>query len=82
MSSAASAAAIIVAAGRGERLGGTLPKAFIPLAGVPMVVHAAQRVAQSPAVDRIIVVVRGEDIDLARTLLTTYATPKVSSVVA
>jgi len=28
------------------------------------------------------VVVRGEDIDLARTLLTTYATPKVSSVVA
>lgn len=82
MSSAASAAAVIVAAGRGQRLGGTLPKAFIPLAGVPMVVHAAQRVAQSPAVARIIVVVRGEDIDLARTLLTTYQTPKVSSVVA
>ena len=82
MSSAASAAAVIVAAGRGERLGGTLSKAFVPLAGVPMVVHAARGVAQSHAVDRIIVVVRGEDIDLARSLLTKHETPKVASVVA
>lgn len=34
-------AAIIVAAGRGERLGGGVPKAYAPIAGVPMLRYSA-----------------------------------------
>ncbi len=82
MTSAAPAAAVIVAAGRGERLGGMLPKAFVPIAGVPMVVRTAHRVARSPVVDRIIIVVRGADIDQSRALLAEHGVPKVVAVVA
>lgn len=35
-----SAAAVVVAAGRGERLGGAVPKALVEVAGRPLVAHA------------------------------------------
>lgn len=50
-------AAIIVAAGTGERLGAGKPKAFVHLAGKPMVAHAVAAFAASSSVDRIVVVV-------------------------
>ncbi|TMI99460.1 MAG: 2-C-methyl-D-erythritol 2,4-cyclodiphosphate synthase [Bacillati bacterium ANGP1] len=81
MTSAARAAAVIVAAGRGERLGGPLPKAFVPVAGVPMLLHAARRVELSPLVDRIVVVVGAPDVDRARVLLAEHGLRKVASVV-
>src|SRR2546428_829693 len=70
-----------VAAGRGERLGGALPKAFVPVAGVPMLLHAARRVELSPLVERIVVVVGAPDVDRARVLLTEHGLRKVASVV-
>jgi len=78
----AQAAAVLVAAGRGQRLGNPLPKAFVPVDGVPMFVHAARRVGQSPAVDRIVVVVAGPDVERARVLLAAEGIPKVAAVVA
>src|SRR3989449_3526641 len=81
MTSAARAAAVIVAAGRGERLGGPLPKAFVPVAGVPILLHAARRVELSPLVDRIVVVVGAPDVDRARVLLAEHGLRKVTSVV-
>ncbi len=50
-----SAAAIVVAAGRGERLGGPLAKALVPVAGRPLVVHAVERLGAA-GIDRIVVV--------------------------
>ena len=50
-------AAILTAAGSGSRLGHALPKALVPLAGTPLVVHAARRLAASGCVDRIVVTV-------------------------
>ncbi|HEY3438493.1 MAG TPA: 2-C-methyl-D-erythritol 4-phosphate cytidylyltransferase [Actinotalea sp.] len=50
-------AAILTAAGSGSRFGSVLPKALVPLAGVPLVVHAARRLAGSGAVDTIVVTV-------------------------
>lgn len=47
--------AILTAAGSGTRLGRDLPKAFVEVAGVPMVVHAARRLAASGVVDTIVV---------------------------
>lgn len=43
--------AIVVGAGRGERLGHALPKAFVPLAGRPLLVHALAALGASAAVE-------------------------------
>lgn len=79
---AAPAAVVLVGAGRGERLARPEPKAFIPLAGTPMLLHSARRVEQSPLVDRIVVVVAAADVDRARALLADAGLRKATSVVA
>jgi 2-C-methyl-D-erythritol 4-phosphate cytidylyltransferase/2-C-methyl-D-erythritol 2,4-cyclodiphosphate synthase len=52
--------AILVGAGRGERLGARGPKAFIALAGEPMLARAARALAAAPAVNGLIAVVPEE----------------------
>ncbi|OLD40015.1 MAG: hypothetical protein AUI83_22545 [Armatimonadetes bacterium 13_1_40CM_3_65_7] len=81
MMSPPQAAAVIVAAGRGERLGATIPKAFVAVAGVPMLLHAARRVALSPEVGCIVVVVGASDVDRARMLLMQHGVRNVTAVV-
>ena len=49
------AVALIVAAGRGERLGADGPKAFVMLAGRPMLEWSVAALRAVPAVDRIVV---------------------------
>ncbi len=56
-----SVAALVVAAGRGERLGRALPKAFVSLAGRPLLLHALEALAAAPAVERIVPVVSAAD---------------------
>ncbi len=56
-----SVAALVVAAGRGERLGHALPKAFVPLAGRPLLLHALEALASVPAVDLVVPVVSASD---------------------
>ena len=51
----ATAVALIVAAGRGERLGSDGPKAFVPLAGRPMLDWSVDALQQVSAVRQIIV---------------------------
>ena len=63
------ALAILVAAGRGERMGADRPKAFVPLAGQPMLLHAARAFDAAPSVDGIVVVVPADRIDAAREML-------------
>ena len=50
-------AAILVAAGAGERLGADKPKAFVHLGGRPMVAHTVDAFLAASSVDTIIVVV-------------------------
>jgi len=52
-----STAALVLAAGRGERLGAGVPKAFVEVAGVPILVRALEALAASPEVDRVVPVV-------------------------
>lgn len=47
--------AILTAAGSGTRLGRDLPKALVDLAGFPLVLHAARRLAASGVVDALVV---------------------------
>jgi 2-C-methyl-D-erythritol 4-phosphate cytidylyltransferase len=49
------ALALVVAAGRGGRLGGARPKAFVALAGRPMVQWSVRALADSQAIERIVV---------------------------
>ena len=51
------ATALIVAAGRGERLGASGPKAFVPLAGIPMVGWSLRAFRASPQITTIVVAV-------------------------
>ncbi|MEC7363482.1 MAG: 2-C-methyl-D-erythritol 4-phosphate cytidylyltransferase, partial [Actinomycetota bacterium] len=48
-------AALVPAAGRGERLGPGAPKAIREIAGTPMLVHAVKALAASPVVDVVVV---------------------------
>ena len=56
-----SAAALIVAAGRGRRVGGPLPKQYRPLAGRAVLGHSVGRFAQHPRIDRVRVVIDPDD---------------------
>jgi 2-C-methyl-D-erythritol 4-phosphate cytidylyltransferase len=47
--------AILTAAGSGDRLGHPIPKALVPIADAPLVVHAARRLLASNVVDALVV---------------------------
>jgi 2-C-methyl-D-erythritol 4-phosphate cytidylyltransferase len=50
--------AVIVAAGKGTRMGPDVDKLFLEVAGRPVVAHTWQRFNDAPSIDEIIVVVR------------------------
>lgn len=52
--------AVIVAAGKGERMGTLLPKPFLPLAGTPLLLHTLRSVKRSPLITTMVVVIAPE----------------------
>jgi 2-C-methyl-D-erythritol 4-phosphate cytidylyltransferase len=56
-----SVAALVLAAGRGERLGSPLPKAFVPVAGAPLLLHTLAALARVPEIDLVVPVVAAAD---------------------
>jgi 2-C-methyl-D-erythritol 4-phosphate cytidylyltransferase len=69
-----SAVAILVAAGRGERMGADRPKAFLDLAGQPLLLRAARAFDDTPAVQLVVVVVPENEVEAARRILGSLAT--------
>lgn len=63
------AAAVIVAAGSGERLGANKPKALVELAGVPLIVRAVRGIADSGAVRTVVIAAPGEYVTQFRELV-------------
>jgi len=53
--------ALIVAAGRGARFGGSLPKQYRRLGGFPVLRHSAQTFARHPDIAHVRVVIHGDD---------------------
>lgn len=49
--------ALVVAAGKGERVGGDIPKQFLPLAGLSLVEHSRRALAAHPGIDRVVTMV-------------------------
>lgn len=56
-------AAIVLGAGRGERLGHIMPKAFVPLAGEALLVRSLRALSASAAFDVIQPVLAARDLD-------------------
>lgn len=62
-------AAIVPAAGRGERLGPGQPKALRELGGVPMLVHAVRALSRARLVDLVVVAAPPDGVDEVKALL-------------
>jgi 2-C-methyl-D-erythritol 4-phosphate cytidylyltransferase len=69
--------AIIPAAGTSIRMGGTTPKQFLSLEGVPIFVHTLRKFAASEAIDEIYVGLRQEEMErvFQEISLQNFATP-------
>src|SRR5580704_1361382 len=59
------AVALVVAAGRGERLGSPRPKALVMLAGKPMLEWSVRSLRAVAAVQRIVVAMPSDQLDAA-----------------
>jgi 2-C-methyl-D-erythritol 4-phosphate cytidylyltransferase/2-C-methyl-D-erythritol 2,4-cyclodiphosphate synthase len=61
-------AALVPAAGTGERLGGSVPKAFVRVAGRELLLHTVDRLFRA-GVDSVVVAVSADQLGAAHTLL-------------
>jgi 2-C-methyl-D-erythritol 4-phosphate cytidylyltransferase len=61
--------ALVVAAGRGERLGPGDPKALRLLGGAPVLVHAVRALAAAATVEHVVVAAPPDAVEVTRTLL-------------
>jgi len=76
-------AALVVGAGRGERLGRGEPKAFVPLAGRPLIAHALEALVSVAAIECVVPVVPAElCAELDRRLGALAHHPKLGAPVA
>jgi 2-C-methyl-D-erythritol 4-phosphate cytidylyltransferase len=73
--------AVLVAAGRGERLGEDRPKAFVGLGGLPLLAEPLRRLDESPWIDAVVVVAPPEWEEPAILLAEEIGASKVSACV-
>jgi len=59
-----SVVALVPAAGRGERLGGSVPKALVPVGGEPLLAYAVRGLHSSGCIDRVVVAAPPSHLDL------------------
>lgn len=69
------ALAILVAAGRGERMGAGRPKAFLELGGQSLLLRAARAFDAAPSVAALVAVVPEAEVDAAKAILAPIAKP-------
>jgi 2-C-methyl-D-erythritol 4-phosphate cytidylyltransferase len=54
--------ALIPAAGSGSRMGGEMPKQYMPLNSIPMIAHALIVLAREPRISKLFVVISPDDV--------------------
>jgi 2-C-methyl-D-erythritol 4-phosphate cytidylyltransferase len=74
--------ALLLAAGRGRRLGRGLPKALVPLAGRPLALHALEALLAAPEVERVIPVLGAGELAAWRELAAGLDPLRVAAPVA
>ncbi|MBQ0078841.1 MAG: 2-C-methyl-D-erythritol 2,4-cyclodiphosphate synthase [Eubacterium sp.] len=75
-------AVIVAAAGKGTRLGGSIPKQFLKIGGVPVLVKTLKAFEAMDEIDYIFVVTNAEYMDHCRDIISQAQISKVSDVVA
>lgn len=60
--------ALVPAAGRGERLGYGMPKALVPVDGVPLLVRAVRGLLESGCVQHVVIAAPPSDVDVVNTV--------------
>jgi 2-C-methyl-D-erythritol 4-phosphate cytidylyltransferase len=73
---------IIVAAGKSERMGVNVDKAFLTLGTKPLLAHSLAAFERCPDIDGIVLVVRKDRIDSAMALAQMFGCTKLKKVVA
>lgn len=74
--------AIILAAGKSERMGGGVDKAFLSLVNKPVVAWSLMAFEKCPDVDRIVLVVRKEQLVASKAVVKMFGISKVFKIVA
>ena len=82
MSSTSKHTILIVAGGRGTRMGGSQPKQFLQLAGRPVLMHTLEAFDRWDASARLIVVLPEDQIDTWKRLCEAYVFGRIHRVVA
>lgn len=72
---------VVTAAGRGERLGGTAPKALQEIGGVPMLTHAVMSLAAHDQVVSIVVTAPPDHLQQTKDAVATVTHPDLQVVV-
>ena len=73
--------AVIAAGGSGTRMGGNVPKQFVRIGGIPIIIRTLLRFGTCSDIDEIIVVVRDCDIETVKILLDEYKITKLTRIV-
>lgn len=74
--------AIILAAGKSERMGGTTDKAFLSLVNKPVVAWSLMAFEKCEAIDRIVLVVRKEQLLASKAVVKMFGISKIDKIVA
>ena len=74
--------AIVVAAGKGTRLGGDRPKQFLELGGVPIIVHALRQFERCREISEVITVLPAADTAGFQSVIQEHGLRKVSQVIS
>jgi 2-C-methyl-D-erythritol 4-phosphate cytidylyltransferase len=74
--------AIVVAAGKGTRLGANRPKQFLELDGLPVIVHTLRQFERCTEIDEVVVLLAADEIAGFQTLAQQFGLQKVSRVIA
>jgi len=73
--------AVILAGGKGLRLGGDIPKQLLPLAGKPVIKWSAEMFHSADEIDSIIIVGEKNSLDLIKEILPQNEFPKILSFI-
>jgi 2-C-methyl-D-erythritol 4-phosphate cytidylyltransferase len=74
--------AIVVAGGQGTRFGGSRPKQFLEIDGVPIIIHTLRRFEEAQQIERVVVVLPADGIAGFQSLIEEFGLAKISRVVA
>ncbi|WP_151737865.1 2-C-methyl-D-erythritol 4-phosphate cytidylyltransferase [Paenibacillus tengchongensis] len=76
-----SVGAVIVAAGRGTRMGTAESKQYLRLADKPIIVHTLEVFQRHPLITEIVLVTGAEDVERCREWVHTYGMDKVKAII-